>query len=123
MATSAIQDVISTDAILAASELSEEDGVEYVRTQLELELTPGATVAQMQALLAQLNARVVSSLKGVPIITVRIPDPGSLAALRALVAGLASTPGLAHPDIPTVPVTTELPSSSRPRTSSRSGRS
>ena len=39
----------------------------------------------------------------------RIPDPGSLATLRALVAGL-SDPALAHADIPTVPVTTELPS-------------
>ena len=76
--------------------------MEYVRTQLELELAPGATVAQMQALLAKLNAQVVSSLKGVPILTVRIPDPGSLAALRALVAGL-SDPGARsrrHPDGP-----------------------
>ena len=49
-----------------------------------------------------LNAQVVSSLKGVPILTVRIPDPGSLAALRALVAELAGTRSRArgHPDRP-----------------------
>ena len=87
-----ITDVISDAASFTPGEVSEEDGVQYVRTQLELELAPGATVAQMQALLAQLNAQVVSSLKGVPILTVRIPDPGSLAALRALVAGLAGHP-------------------------------
>ena len=110
LATSAIHNVISPDASLTSSEISEENGVQYVRTQLELELASGATVAQMQALLSGLNAQVVSSLEGVPILTVRMPDPGSLAALRALVAGLAGTPGLAHADIPTVPVTTELPS-------------
>ena len=102
--------MISDAARFTPGEVSEENGVQYVRTQLELELAPGATVAQMQALLTKLNAQVVSSLKGVPILTVRIPDPGSLPALRALVAGLAGTPGLAHADIPTVPVTTELPS-------------
>ena len=109
-ATSAIENVVSAAASFEPGEVSEENGVQYVRTQLVLELAPGATVAQMQALLAQLNAQVVSSLQGVPILTVRIPDPGSLATLRALVAGLAGTPGLAHADIPTVPVTTELPS-------------
>ena len=80
-----------------------------MRTQLELELTPNATVAQMDALLARLNAEVVSSLQGVGILTVRIPDPGSLAALRDLVAGLTGQPGLANADIPTVPVPVELP--------------
>ena len=57
------------------------------------------------------------------MLTVRIPDPGSLAALRALVAGLAGDPALAHADIPTVPVTTELPSNIPAATSPRCGRS
>jgi len=110
LATSVIENVVSASAEFEPDEVSVEDEVQYVRTQLELALTPGATVAQLQALLARLNAEIVSSLEGVPVITVRIPDPGSLAALRAIVAGLASAPGLGHADIPTVPVTTELPS-------------
>src|SRR5688572_26081547 len=109
LATSAIADVVSDDAQFAASEVTVENGVELVRTQLELELTPDATVAQMEVLLARLNAEVVSSLEGVGILTVRIPDPGSLDALRNLVAGLAGQPGLASADIPTVPVPVELP--------------
>ena len=108
-ATSAIDNVMSSSASFEPDELSVENGVEYVRTQLELELAPGATVPQMQALLDRLDAEVVSSLDGVGLLTVRIPDPGSLADARALVAGLAGAPGLAHADLATVPVTTELP--------------
>jgi hypothetical protein len=110
LATSVIENVVSAAATFAPGEVSVEDDVQYVRTQLELELTPGATVAQLQALLSRLHAEIVSSLKGVRVITVRIPDPGSLNALRALVAGLAGAPGLAHAEIAAVPVTTELPS-------------
>ncbi len=109
LARDVIEDVVSSAAEFAPGEVSTEDGVEYVRTQLELELAPGATAAEMDALLDRLDAEVVSSLDGVGILTVRIPDPGSLAALRTLVAGLAGAPGLAHADLATVPVTTELP--------------
>ena len=86
-----------------------ENGVEYVRTQLELELEDDATAAEMAALLTRLNAQVVSSLDGVGLLTVRIPDPGDLDALRTLVSGLAGAPGLAHADLLTLPVITELP--------------
>jgi Subtilase family len=110
LATTAITDVVSDRARFADDEVEIENGVEFVRTQLELELTPDATVAHMEALLARLNAEVVSSLAGVGILTVRIPDPGSLPALRDLVAGLAGQPGLASADLATVPGALELPS-------------
>jgi hypothetical protein len=101
--------VFSPAARFAGGEVSTEDGVEYVRTQLELELTAGATAPEMRALLDRLGAQVVSSLEGVGLLTVRIPDPGSLAAARDVVAGLAGVPGLAHAEVASVPVTTELP--------------
>ena len=108
-AVSAITDVISAAASFTPGEVETVNGVEYVRTQLELELASGATAPQLQALLTKLNAQIVSSVKGIPIITVRIPDPGSLAALESLVAQLAGEPGLVSADIQTVPVTTQLP--------------
>jgi hypothetical protein len=108
-ARDAIVDVVSPAATFDSSEVTTEDGVEYVRTQLELELEPDATAAEMNALLARLDAEVVSSLEGVGLLTIRIPDPGSVAALRGLVARLAGQPGLAHADLATLPVTTELP--------------
>jgi Subtilase family len=108
-ARGSIADVFSPAATFSPGEVSTEDGVEYVRTQLELELAAGATAPEMRALLDRLGAEVVSSLAGVGLLTVRIPDPGSLAAARAVVAGLAGAPGLAHAEVATVPVTTELP--------------
>lgn len=109
-----IQDVFSSAAQFTAAEVSTENGVEYVRTQLELELVPGASKAAMDALLSRLGAVIVSSLDGVGLLTVRIPDPGSLADARGLVAGLASDPALASAELATVPVTTELPDTITP---------
>jgi Subtilase family len=109
-----IDDVISSAASFTPDEVSTEGGVEYVRTQLELELVPGATKAAMDALLSRIGAQIVSSLDGVGLLTVRIPDPGSLAAAQALVAGLASDPVLTSAELATVPVTTELPDTITP---------
>jgi hypothetical protein len=113
-ARDAIDDVISDRAEFTPGEVTVEDQVEFVRTQLELELAPGATVAGMNALLDRLDAEVVSSLDGVGLLTVRIPDPGSLAALRARVASLAGDPALARADLVTVPVPVELPDTIAP---------
>ncbi len=114
LAEDVIADVLSEKARFEPGEVTTEDGVEYVRTQLELELEPGATVAEMESLLDRLDAEVISSLNGVGLLTVRIPDPGSLAAARALVAGLASDPVLTAAQLATVPVTTELPDTITP---------
>ena len=110
LAVDAIVDVVSDRAQFAPGDVTVENGVEIVRTQLELVLAADATVDQMNALLARLGAEVVSSLAGVGLLTVRIPDPGSLDALRAIVAGLAGAPGLVRADLVAVPPTTELPS-------------
>jgi hypothetical protein len=108
-ASDAIADVASAAAVVAASEIAVEQGVEYVRTQIELELEDDADAAEMAALLDRLDGEVVSSLAGVGLLTVRIPDPGSLGALRALVAGLAGAPGLARADVLTLPVPADVP--------------
>ena len=88
------EDVVSAAALASPAEISQDGAVEVIRTQLELDLKAGATAAAVDALLQRLNAEVVSSLKGVGQLTVRIPDPGSLAALDALIAGLAGDPAL-----------------------------
>ena len=113
-ALDSIEDVFAPGARFEPGEVSSEDGVEYVRTQLELELAPGATDGAVDALLARLGADVVSSLKGVGLLTVRVPDPGDLAAARALVASLAGEAALASAELATVPVTTELPDTIAP---------
>ena len=108
-AVDAIETVVSDAAFVAPSEVSPSGGIEVVRTQLELDLAPGATAAAFEALLARIQGQVVSSLEGVDQPTVRIPDPGSVAALNTLAASLRSDPALEDVDLVTMPVPDELP--------------
>ena len=100
---------MSDDALVAPGEISLDGGVEIVRTLLELDLAPGASKAAFDALLARIGARVVSSVKGVGLPTVRIPDPGSLEALKGLAASLSADPVLDGADLVAIPPPEDLP--------------
>lgn len=89
-ALAAIEDVFAPEALVDASEITA--GV--VRTQLELVLAPDAALADVNALLRRIHGRIVSSRAGVAIALVRIPDPGSLDALDAILGTLALDPVL-----------------------------
>ena len=102
-ALDSIADVVSDDALVAAGEISLDGAAEIVRTQLELDLAPGASKAAFDALLARIGARVVSSVAGVGLPTVRIPDPGSLEALKGLAASLSADPVLDGADLVAIP--------------------
>lgn len=108
-AVAALRDLSSVRAIAPPNEISDDSGVGVIRTQLELDLAPGATAADFQALLDRLGAEVVSSLAGVARPTIRIPDPGSLAALDQLIAQLRGDPVLDGVTRATIPVPETLP--------------
>jgi hypothetical protein len=100
-----VKDVFSADAFVTDAEVT--DGV--VRTQIELAFREDATVAEVDALLARIGGRIVSSRAGTLIAVVEIPDPGGLAALDALIAQLAGEP-VVRAALPTfVPEPDELP--------------
>jgi hypothetical protein len=103
------EDVVSDAAVASPAEITADGEAEVIRTQLELDLAPGATTAEVNALLDRLGATVVSSLRGVGRLTVRIPDPGGLAALDALIASLAGDPALDRAGRAVVPVAEDLP--------------
>jgi hypothetical protein len=64
-----------------------------LRREIEIGLSPEATVAEVEALLDGIDASgIVSMVEGVPAIVVQIPDPGDLDALDALLDGLRSEP-------------------------------
>jgi hypothetical protein len=67
-------------------------GVPLVRTRIEIAFTPGATVAELNALIDSVGGRIISMLENVASVVVLIPDPGSGEALDALVAGLEAAP-------------------------------
>ena len=67
------------------AEISNVPGIgRIIRVQLGIEFQLSTTVAQANGLLRQLGAVIVSTVAGSNIFEVRIPDPGSIAALHAL---------------------------------------
>jgi hypothetical protein len=104
-ALEAVADVFSPDAYVTAEELS---GA-LVRTQVDLAFRRDATVGAVNDLLERIEGRIVSSRQGVLILVVRIPDPGSAAALDLLIATLAAEPAVRIASRVHVPVPEELP--------------
>ena len=66
--------------------------IRILRTEIELHLARDATVGDVNALLERVDARIVDMLEGHLALTVRIPDPGDLEALNALVDDLEDDP-------------------------------
>jgi hypothetical protein len=80
------------------------DGV--VLTQIEIGLVADTTVAQVNDLLGAIDGRIISMLRGVGIVLVRIPHPGDVAGLQEVIAQADAHPAvrftnrayLPHPD-------------------------
>jgi hypothetical protein len=70
-------------------------GRRVARTILDVGFADGATVAQATAILDAIGGRIVDMVPHVPVVAVRVPDPGSLAGLDALIARVAAAPGVA----------------------------
>jgi len=89
----AVDAVVNFDSgdVIDPSEISDEAGrSQIVRTKLLIAFERTATVAQVNDLLASIGASITGMLEGVAQVIVRIPDPGSLAAVDALEASLAA---------------------------------
>lgn len=67
-------------------------GMPIVRTVLGIALKPSATVADVNAILDDLGATIIGSAAGRSFFYIRIPDPGSLTALDAIIAAVESRP-------------------------------
>lgn len=67
-------------------------GVKVARTQIEIGFAKDATVAEVNELLVSVGGRIVSMLSGVMVTAARIPDPGSLAGLEAVIAEVEASP-------------------------------
>ena len=73
----------------------EPGGRRIARTVLDVGFAASATVGQATAMLDAVGGRIIDMAPGVPVVVVRVPDPGSLAALDALVARVAAMNGVA----------------------------
>jgi subtilisin family serine protease len=65
---------------------------EVLRTEIEVLFREDVTVGEVNALLEAIDGSIVGMTPGVPSYAVRIPDPGSLAALRSLITEIEARP-------------------------------
>ena len=70
------------------------EGARLARTRLDVELTPAATVAGVNALLDNLEASILMAVANVPLLVLRLPDPGSIAALQTVLALACAHPAV-----------------------------
>ena len=85
------------------------EGLRIAREEIGLHVTASATVEQVNAALQSVDGQIVGSIEGSPHLAVGIPDPGSLAALDALLATLRTQPGVARAERADMPAIEELP--------------
>jgi hypothetical protein len=89
-----------------------------VRTRLEIGFTDGATIGDVNRVLDAADARIVMMLENVPILLVRIPDPGSVAALEELIARVVADPVVGFVDEAGVDEVDEVPENFSPAAAS-----
>ena len=78
---------------LDPDEVSEDPEIEdreVLRTEIEVLFAEDVTVGEVNALLADIDGRIVGMTRGVPSYVIRIPDPGDSASLRALIDDLVA---------------------------------
>ena len=91
------------------------------RTEIALHIEASATVEQVNAALRSVGGRIVGAVAASPQLAVAIPDPGTLAALETLLAGLRTRPGVESAGTADMPVTDELPAFATPPSVAEAG--
>lgn len=105
----AIMDVDTGDTYTQSEISVSAYGEEIIRTKLQIVFAPDATVSDANGLLNDLDANITTSISGLEAVVVRIPDPGSLDALDAIVTGIESRPFVWFAARSILPATSELP--------------
>ena len=85
------------------------EGLRIAREEIALRVTAAATVEQVNAALQSVDGQIVGSIEDSPQLAVGIPDPGSLAALDALLVTLRTRPGVERAGRADMPAIEELP--------------
>jgi hypothetical protein len=109
LAKAAIQTVDVGDTYTDVEVSTSSTGQRIIRTKLEIVFYPDATVQQVNALLTDLKAQITTALQGLEGVVVRIPDPGTLDALSAIVSRIESEPFVWFASRAVLPATLALP--------------
>ena len=113
-ASAAIPDVVAEVGTPPAEIVIDGTGLSVVRTKLEIGFLRTATVAQVNSVLDAVGGRIVNAIAGVTVVVVRIPDPGSLAALEAVLARTRTLPAVTTASLVIIEAEEALPSSHTP---------
>lgn len=108
-AKAAIQTVDVGDTYTEAEVSVGSTGQRIIRAKLEIVFYPDATVGQVNTLLTDLKAQITTSLRGLEGVVVRIPDPGTLDALSAIVSRIENEPFVWFASRAVLPATLALP--------------
>ena len=90
-AMSALRDVDFISGVPANEIEIDAIGREVARYELLLELAANTTVRDVNVVLTRFGARITAMITKVPYLLVRVPDPGTLAGLEALIGELQAT--------------------------------
>lgn len=92
----AMPDYTAPDGTVPPSQISTDpqSGARIIRTALYVAFRVNITVAEANAFLTAINGRIGVSLAGNGAVSVRIPDPGSLAALYNLIESFNGHPAV-----------------------------
>ena len=91
--TADVEVVVSYGDDAYTAVVTEGDEGRVLRREIEIGLSPEATLAEVEALLDGIDATgIVSMVEGLPLIVVQIPDPGDLDALDDVLDGLRAEP-------------------------------
>ena len=90
-AMSALRDVDFISGVPANEIEIDAIGREVARTELLLKLAANTTVRDVNVVLTGFGARITAMITKVPYLLVRVPDPGTLAGLEALIGELQAT--------------------------------
>jgi hypothetical protein len=110
----AVGDVFVEHAYTDADVSVDAVGRQIVRQQLKILFRENASVGQVNDLLNRIGATVTGSIAGTRGLVVRIPDPGSLAALDAVVYQIEADPSVWFVRKGIVPTPDALPSNVAP---------
>ncbi|HUO71943.1 MAG TPA: S8 family serine peptidase [Solirubrobacteraceae bacterium] len=86
------------------------DGPLVARTMIEIAFAPGARIGQIDALLESIRGQIISSLAGVAVLEVRIPDPHTLAGLHGVIGRVKHSTAVRYVNEGVIAGADELPS-------------
>lgn len=104
-------------AVRTASDLAiaiDEKGRRYYRSQLQAVINDGATVEQVNSALLASGARLVWSMFRNPVVSLQVPEPASIAALRQMADALEATPAFDMVNVVLLPQISALPGNVTP---------